>query len=320
MRVDSDKLAVGVDIGGTNVKLGVIDHKGQFIRFTNLPVIRDETGALSVDDIAGAIRELISDLDSSIEAIGICTPGNLDIERGLVELAVNLGWENVPLGAMLEDRLNRPVTIESDVVAGAVGEHQFGSVRGKSQFIYISLGTGIGGTYCINNEFIRTASGSLVHYGHMSMDVNGKACGCGNYGCLEQYASGSAIVSRVNLEREYKSTRLNDHLPPGQPVLNLKIIHKLAQEGDAYCQEVLLDAGTYLGVALVSITNLLGPGTIVIGGGASVIEQFYVERARRIVAERLKPYMRGRTEIVTAQFPHQAGVYGAAYKAMKSSH
>jgi glucokinase len=230
-----------------------------------------------------------------------------------------MGWENTPLGSILEKHLKLPVSIQSDVIAGACGEYHFGSARDKRSFLYISIGTGIGGAYFIDGKLLRTANEAILNIGHISVAVDGESCGCGNKGCLEQYISGSAIVRRVNREREGAATSLNEKRHPHESV-SLKEIYHAARSGDDYTQKVLLEAGTYLGAGIVNMINLFGPGTIVIGGGVSLLEDCLMERAREVVSQRVKSYLLDRTEIVAASHPQQAGILGAACAALEQKY
>lgn len=314
------EVTLGLDIGGTNLKAGVVDREGNMLLYSNTPVEHDSQGSVSIDSIAGSARKLLEQLPSTcrVVGVGISTPGLLDTEGGIVHYAINLGWSDCPLGPLLSEKLQLPFVLESDIAAAAVGEQRMGSAKNRNRFLFISIGTGIGACFYSDGAFLTSPLGPVMNIGHMSVDYQGIPCGCGNVGCLEKYVSSAAMVARAERERRFEPTLINEMLESGHR-MGVQAINQAALKGDPLSVRILSEAGVDLGGAIVNLVQLMGPGDIIVGGGVSLSREFFMESARRTVKNRLNSYYLKYLNIVNAEHPGKAGVYGAAALAFRFS-
>lgn len=191
---------IGIDVGGTNVKIALVDDNGKIIYSNSVPTYAKMGYEYTVNNIKQAIRDLMKETNtttSDIEGIGFDFPGQVDCKTGVVKLAPNIpGWVNVPIAQMIEDEFHIPTRIDNDVRCAALGELKFGAGKGCENFICITVGTGIGSGIVINGKVVRGATNAAGELGHIKLQMNGgPICGCGDTGCLEAFASGPAIVA-----------------------------------------------------------------------------------------------------------------------------
>ncbi len=309
-----DDLAIGVDIGGTNIKLGLIDEHGAMIDQLSLPVVRNEGGIADVSYISRTISDFIRThrVFSRLRGVGIACPGILDTRHGIVKFAVNLGWAHIELASLLQEHLQLPVRLESDAVAGAMGERYYGAGIDQPTFLYVCIGTGVGASLIIDNEFYKGGWGSVINIGHTSIIHNGLPCECGNKGCLEKYVSAPAVAQRVRNEiHAKKNSMLHEYI--NEPhALDSRLVYRAAEHGDAYAREVLKEAGRLLGISLVNCLHLFGIENMIIGGGFSQAGKYFLDPARQVVAERFEEHNGRKVSIVCASHPVTSGVLGAA--------
>jgi len=264
---------IGLDVGATKIAAGIGTTSGKILHRLTLPTIRKNPQHL-MEQITTVIQEL-KDFGMRGEhwkpkvGIGIC--GGVQFPSGVVSSPIALGWgQPVPLQETLSARSGLAVWVDNDVNAGAVGEMLWGGARGLKHFIYISVGTGVGGGIVINGEIYRGAHQAAGEIGHVTVDVHGRQCACGNWGCLEALAGGKslaeAVSEEIKISRLGTSPLLEAILHSGQEITT-KDIFKGGEEGDSYCQEVIAALGEYLAAAVASLTNLLDPEKIIIGGG-----------------------------------------------------
>jgi glucokinase len=208
------EFVLGLDIGGTRLKLGLMNRQGEICDFRIQPLPRKADGKADIDVIIESVAALIEEYKGRLKiiAVGVSTPGILDIDQGIVLLALNLGWMRLPIRQTFAQKLNMPVFVLNDAVAGAVGELRYGNAYGKSGFLYVSIGTGIGASLYVEGRFYKAGSSSTINLGHNSIIPEGHLCGCGNRGCLEKYVSGPALSERVRQERKHVAFRLNEQL------------------------------------------------------------------------------------------------------------
>lgn len=314
------EVTLGIDIGGTDVKIGMVDRQGNLLDFFSCPTVRDGHMVVSIDCFTGAVMEMIEKHRTSykVAGIGLSTPGILNVDKGIVHYAINLGWVEFPLANLLAEKVNLPVWIISDVSAGTLGEYHFGSARNHKGLLYISIGTGISASYLSDGTFFPTSNGTFLNIGHASIDYNGVPCNCGNKGCLENYVSSSAIVSRVIREKEHFIPEMS-HLFDELDRFGVSEIYEYANKGHQYSQKVLKEAGELLGVAIANLINIFGPALIVIGGGLSLAENYFIDSARNVAMSRLPETYSKKLVIVSATHPKHAGILGAAVHAFQKS-
>lgn len=316
------RFALAIDLGGTKVAAAIVREDGTIVSHIAHPTEAAKGGDWVLNRIKEATVEALesSKIDPSLlVGIGMGTPGVVDSERGIMlSEAINIpGWKGRNLKAELEQILGIPAFVENDANAAGLGEFVFGAGKGARSLIFVTLGTGIGGAVILNGELVRGASFAAGELGHISVDPNGPKCGCGNYGCIELFASGPAIAQRA---KEYvtrgASTKLSTIASPEE--LTAEHVAKAAQEGDLLAQSILTEAGKLLGVALAGVVNLLNPDRIVIGGGVAQAGDILLEPIRWEVKRRALPDTTKVLQIVPATLGTNAGVLGAAALVFRS--
>jgi glucokinase len=301
-------VAVGIDIGGTKLAAGLVAADG-----TVLERARKETPALDasaiIDAVADIVEELVGDqrVPVGVGAAGLIGPG------GSVRYAPNIDWVDYPLRSKLADRLAGPVTVDNDANTAAWAEYRCGAGRdAPTSMAMLTLGTGVGGGLVVHGRLVRGASGMAGELGHLIVSEGGHPCPCGNLGCLEAYASGTAIGL---LAREAVAAGTVAEASPlrSAGVLDGKAVTEAAQAGDADAIDVLAEAGRWLGVGIASIVNALEPEVVVIGGGAMQAGELILEPARSAAQDRLVGRAaRTLPPVVPAELGDAAGLVGAA--------
>lgn len=300
----------GVDIGGTTVKLGLFDVEGNLLDKWEIPTRTQDSGSHILPDIADSIRNKIDEkkIDEEVIAgVGVGAPGPIDSE-GVVHRAVNLGWETFSIKETLEGILHMPVMAGNDANVAALGEMWKGGGQGSNDLIVVTLGTGVGGGIIIGGKMLTGATGAGGEIGHIHVeDSETESCGCGNKGCLEQYASATGITRLAN--RKLKESDKDSILRQGE--VSAKTVFDAVKEKDALAMEVAEEFGKYLGDGLAAIAGVVNPEAIVIGGGVS--------KAGEILMDYIKPHyeknvFHGSKDVKfsLATLGNDAGIYGAA--------
>jgi glucokinase len=308
---------LAVDIGGTKIITAIIADDGQMVAKERHLTLADE-GVESVRDrLFTAIDSLLSrnDMESSqLSGISLAVAGAIDADRGLITVSPNLpGWCDVPLRDIIGERYEVDAFLVNDASAAVLGEHRFGAGRGVSHLIMLTLGTGIGGGIIINGEMYNGACGSAGEIGHMVIDVNGPECACGNRGCLEALASGTAVArDAIGRIRQGEKSSLVKMVGSKVEDITAEKVGAAARNGDPLALDVLTRAANYLGVGMANIVNIFNPEMIILGGGMAKLGDLLIDPARRVVADKAFPISARAVRIVTAQLGDEAGVYGAA--------
>lgn len=306
-------LTVGVDVGGTKVAAGVVDEQGRVLDRRGRP-----TPSMSPEETAEAIAGAVSSLRATyrVEAVGVGAAGFVDESRSTVLFAPNLAWRDEPLKKKVEGRLDLPVIVENDANAMAWGEARFGAGVGESSLVCITLGTGIGGGIIIDGALYRGRWGIGAEIGHFRVVPDGRRCGCGNRGCLEQYASGRALVAeardlaRVSPALAGRLLELSDGSP--ERINGPEVTHA-AREGDPAALECFRIVGGWLGQGMADLAAVLDPARFVLGGGVSEAGELMLEPARQAFAKALTG--RGHRHVAgirVAELGPDAGLVGAA--------
>lgn len=308
---------IGIDVGGTNVKIALVDGEGKIIYSNSVPTYAQMGYEYTVNNIKQAIRDLMKETNTDakeIEGIGFDFPGQVDYKTGVVKLAPNIpGWVNVPIAQMIEDEFHIPTRIDNDVRCAALGEMKFGAGKGCENFICITVGTGIGSGIVINGQLVRGAANAAGEIGHIKLQMkDGPICGCGDTGCLEAFASGPAIVAMAHdYLRGGKSTKFRE-MAGADGEITPYIVAKAAEAGDPVAKRIFEIVGTYIGMGLVSVINLLNPERVIIGGGVAAAGDLLLDPIRKTVKERTMVVAGNSVEIVPAQLGNSAGVIGAS--------
>lgn len=306
-------LACGIDVGGTKIAGGVVDDDGRV-----LEQLRVESPASDVEAIEDAIVDLVSRLAANhdITAVGIGAAGYIDKARSTVLFAPNLAWRNVDLRAELEPRVGLPVVVENDANAAAWGEFTYGAGHDVDDLLLVTVGTGVGGGLVLDGELYRGAFGVGAEIGHLRVVPGGRLCGCGNYGCFEQYASGTALVRNARdaaREGSLLAHTLLDLTGGDIDRIDGPIITDAAREGDQFALEQLAEIGRWLGEGIATLAAVLDPAVVAIGGGVSEADEMLLDPIRSAFASNLpgrghRPVL----EIRKATLGNRAGLIGAA--------
>lgn len=310
----ADKLVIATDLGGTNMRAATIDRQGRIHERIKQHTPKAEKASEIVSAIVGAVRECERRTDqhgAQISAVSVVVPGTVQIEQGVVIKAPNVpSLDGFRLAAALESELPWPAVLENDANAAAVGEMWMGAGRNRRTIICLTLGTGVGGGIILDGELWRGVDGSAGELGHIGIEpFGGVACTCGSRGCLEVYASATAIV---RMTREARPRYPKSPLHTSEE-LTAKGIYEQGVRGDELALEVFRRMGIYLGVGLASFINIFNPELIVIGGGVADGWDLFIDHAREQIAERAFPLPVRRAEIVRAERGDDAGLLGAAH-------
>lgn len=336
-------LMIGVDLGGTQVRAALVQDGKLLSRVGYLT--QDEDGFEAVmgriqEAIVQAARQAGVPLERVI-GIGIGAPGPLDSRTGILFAPPNLrGWSNVPLRQILYDKFGLPVYLGNDANLAGLGEHIYGAGRGVPDMIYVTVSTGIGGGVIIGGRVLEGVSGTAGEVGHMTIDVQGPRCNCGNIGCLEVLASGTAIARRaseameagqgegmlavahelaaqknpmVDLAGRSGLSPMSERAPlPAEVEVDAATVVEAARRGDKVAAEIMRIAAENVGVGMVNLIHLFNPALIVIGGGVSKAGPLLFEPVERIVRERAMEVPRQAVRIVQAELGENVGLLGAA--------
>ena len=308
---------LAIDLGGTKIIAAIISDKGQVMAREYYLTLAEEGPQAVIARVLSAIDHLLDsrNLDlSELHSISLAAAGAIDLDKGLVTLSPNLpGWYNIPLRDIVKDKYRVNTFLINDASAAAWGEHHFGVGRGVNNLILLTLGTGIGGGVIINGELYSGPCGSAGEIGHTTIDVNGPRCSCGNVGCLEMLASGTAVAQgAIRRISQGERSSLAEIVDGKVGNITAEAVGAAAKNGDSLALEVISKAATYLGAGMVNLVNIFNPEMIIIGGGMAPMGDLLLDTARKVVKERAFPLSAQAVRIVTAQLGDNAGVLGAA--------
>ncbi len=313
------RFIVGVDIGGTNVVVGCVAEDGsQLLGLHNEPTRPEEGADAVVSRIITLVKASIREAQSAnpaaeIAGVGIGAPGPLNTRTGIVLLTPNLGWVNMPLRQRIQDGVGLPAALDNDANCAVLGEWWRGAARGSNHVLGMTIGTGIGGGIVIDGRLFHGRSDAAGEVGHMTIDANGRRCKCGNYGCLEAYASGPAIAARaVESIQAGEDSSLPSYVNGSLDKISAQTVYDAAQKGDKLALEVVHDTAKFLGAGVANLINIFNPEVVVICGGVTLAGDNLFEPLRREVSRRaFKPAVEV-CRIVPGELVGTAGVYGAA--------
>jgi len=317
----SERPVIGIDLGGTKISTALVDTAGTIIAHDYRETHATEGQKAVIERMLDAARRVMVRAgvnQAQVAAAGIGAPGPLDVEAGVVVAPPNLpGWDRVPLRRLIESRLGITTFLENDANAAALGEYRFGAGRGVEHMIYVTASTGIGGGLILNGRLYHGASGMAGEIGHITIMPYGPLCGCGNRGCLEALASGTAIARQARERVAHGAPTLIADLAGGDPErVTAKLVAKAASQGDVEAQEILAEAMRYLGIGMANLVNLFNPQLIVIGGGLTNIGEMLFGPVQRAIDRRALPTLAQAVRVVRAELGDNAGVLGAAAVAL----
>lgn len=305
-------LTIGVDVGGTKIAAGVVDETGRIVARA-----RRESPATDSEAIEDAIAEMVAELsrDRTVQGIGVAAAGFIDAARSTVLFAPNLAWRDEPLKAELEGRTGLPVVVENDANAAAWGEFRFGGGVEVNDMLMVTVGTGVGGGIVAAGKLKRGAFGIAAEIGHMRVVPDGRPCPCGNHGCWEQYASGSALVRETHEAAavDPRAATLVERAGGRLEAITGPMVTDAAREGDVFARERLAVLGRWLGEGLASLAAVLDPAVVVVGGGVSASGDFLLGPLRLHFEKNLTGHdHRPVAAIRSAELGSDAGLVGAA--------
>jgi len=304
---------IGVDLGGTSAKIGVVDGEGKLLKHTEVPTYGEGPEPV-LQRVVEAARELTTQSGASwdqVVGIGMGLPGFLDLERGVIKRLTNLPWENVPIVERLETLCRRPVRIDNDANVAALGESWSGAGAGVDDMVAITLGTGVGGGVIAGGRLIHGISNAAGEIGHVCVEPGGARCGCGQRGCLETISSATGIVrlAREALEKG-ESTSLAETSQTGE--LTARDVFQAAERGDAVASRVVQTAVDALARVMAMVTVVLNPARFVIGGGVARAGDTLFQPLEHAYRKHVLPSAAEGVEIVPAKLGNNAGIIGAA--------
>ncbi len=317
------KWMVGVDLGGTNIVVGVLPMDGgdgELLGLRALPTEATRGAKFVVDRIAAMIDESIVEVTErfggareDVAGVGIGSPGPLDRRSGTVINTPNLGWRNFPLRDLISNAVGLPAVLDNDANCATYGEWWLGAGRNVDTLVGLTLGTGIGGGIVLDGEIFHGVSDAAGEIGHMTIDSTGRKCKCGNYGCLEAYASGPAIALRAVEGLEAGTESVLPELVGGRlEEVTAATVYEAVVLGDPYANEVMKETAKFLGAGVANIINMLNPEMVVIAGGVTRAGDHLFMPLRAEVRRRAFRSAEQACQIVSAQLQGTAGVIGAA--------
>ncbi|PYO80921.1 MAG: hypothetical protein DMD65_14275 [Gemmatimonadetes bacterium] len=309
------RYVVGIDIGGTNIVAGTVAEDGsEVLGLVSEPTLAEQGAEGVLSRIMKLARaSMAAARGKEIAGLGIGSPGPLDTTTGVVLLTPNLGWVNFPLRDRVAGVLGMPATLDNDANCAIFGEWWRGAARGASHVVGLTIGTGIGGGIVLAGRVYRGKSDIAGEIGHMTIDLNGRRCKCGNYGCLEAYASGPAIAARAieGIEAGADSS-LPRYVNGDLARITAQIVYEAAHDGDEYALEVVHDTAKFLGAGVANVVNIFNPEVVVICGGVTLAgDKLFLPLRSEVKRRAFKPAVEA-CRIVPGELTGTAGVYGAA--------
>jgi glucokinase len=312
---------VGVDLGGTNVRAGLLDRDGHVLADARAPALGMEGPPATLGQIIKVIAEAMDQGGAQprqVAGIGMGIPGRHRSEEGITIFSPNLaGWVNVQVTRPIREHFGLATYMLNDVKTATLGEHRFGAGRGKRHVVMITLGTGIGGGVISDGE-IRLGSGEgFSEVGHHIVDLNGPQCTCGSRGCWEAMAGRDAIIRRAVFKlQDGRHSLIGDRTGYDLSQITPALIDQAARDGDAVAREVWEETGTIVGVGLSNLIQLYNPEVVVVGGGIAQAGELILEPARRVVQSRARMVPAETAQIVPAALGEDAGIVGASVLVM----
>lgn len=323
-----EQFIVGIDLGGTNIAAGAMPTDGtREIAMRMAPTRAEEGSDAVVERIVRMVEDVIDQTRAETGAdrsdflgVGIGSPGPLDRLRGLVIVTPNLGWRDFPLRDEVGSRVNLPATLDNDANCATLGEWWCGAARGGRNVVGMTIGTGIGGGLILDGKLYHGASDAAGEIGHTTIDSTGRRCKCGNYGCLEAYASGPAIAERAREVLEGHTESILPAMVDGDVRrITAQTVFEASKKGDPVALEVVRDTAHFLGVGIATLINVFNPDIVVVAGGVTQAGEILFEPMRAEVRRRAFKSSVDACKIVPGALPLSAGVVGAVatFKAQK---
>ncbi len=310
------KYSIGIDLGGTKILIGLVEKEsGKVVSHIKKKTKKEKGPENIVRKMVEGVEELLEESGKSfteISSIGIGSAGQIDRKNGIIIGAPNLDCYNLNLKEILQNKFNIPVFVANDVEVATIGEQKFGAGKGCADFVCVFVGTGIGSAIVKNGHIIYGATGTAGELGHIIVDLNGRPCACGAHGCLEAYASRSAIETRIEgaLKKGRKSC-ISEYLEEGKAITS-SMIRKSIEREDELVTQCVSEASEYLSGGLASVINLINPELIILGGGLiEAVDYFYKQTIKKAKSKSL-PVPAEKIRFSKTILGDYSGVIGAA--------
>jgi len=308
-------IAIGIDIGGTSIKGAAVDSNGTVYEKFSMPFVKGEDGELTIRKLGEIVKEYIKahNLENKIVGIGIGSPGTLDVEHGIVNYANNLGWEDLHVADILHEIMPYPVRLTNDANAASLGEARYGAGKQYKTIIMLTLGTGVGGGIIIDGKLFEGNEAKGGELGHVVVQVDGEPCSCGRKGCLEAYASATALIRETKKTMRLNKRSLLWKVCPEIELVGGKTPFDAAKLGDQAANKIIDDYVKYLGEGILNFCNIFRPNVIVLSGGVANAGPFLFDKLNNYIKERNYGYkFTPEVRIVPAQLGYDSGKIGAA--------
>ena len=303
---------VGGDLGGTRFRIALADGEGRLLHRSGIATEASRGLEAVLETIKDSVRETIALAPGSVAQIAIAAPGPLDPWKGIIFRPPNLpGWDEVPLKQILEDAFGIPVSVGNDANLAAMAEWRFGAARGSMHVVYMTVSTGVGGGVIDNGKLLLGYGGGAAEVGHMTIDMDGPRCNCGNYGDVEALASGTAIARRAVEAIEAGAQSTIVEVAGGLDRVSAEHVVAAARQGDAVALRVMHRAGYCLGVGVANLMMVYDPQVIVLGGGVMNARDLLFDEMHRAIGERAMESFRERCRVTVAELGDDVGIYGA---------
>ncbi|MDK2824721.1 MAG: glucokinase [Clostridia bacterium] len=306
-----NKYILGIDVGGTNIKAGLVDYRGEIKDFQSMPTHKEKGPVCILNSIIELIRSYQNKV--LLTGIGIALPGSVNSQTGTCLYSPNLKWENIQISQRIKEATDLNVEIINDANAACLGEYFFGAGNKCGSLICLTIGTGIGSGFILDQKLFVGSSGFAPEAGHLVIKSDGPFCSCGGQGCLESFVSAPAIVRRTREKIERGTpTSLTSIENVNLEELTIKQIFEAAQLEDHLAKEIIMETKEYLSIGLANLVNIFNPQQIILGGGVIDIGNAILDGLEEKVKQSIYPTLRDPLKIENAMLGNQAGVVGAA--------
>ncbi|WP_261133969.1 ROK family protein [Bacillus sp. Marseille-Q3570] len=307
--------AIGLDIGGTNITGAIIRNTGEIHEKISIDTNPDTNADEVLERVYMMIEELMDKSKVPIDdvsGIGVATAGVIDSKENVIVFANNLHWRNVQIGRLIGDRFALPIKLTNDANAAAIAEWVWGGGKAYQNMIYITVSTGIGAGIISNGRLITGCDDSAGEFGHITINADGPLCVCGNKGCVERYASGTAIAEKVQNQLKTEPHRKTYFGYENERLITSKIVEEAADQGDELALNAFKEAGYYLGIGITNLINLFNPEVIILGGGVMKAQRFMLPAIQETINERGISALTKRVQLSISSLDQEGGVLGGA--------
>ena len=312
------KYVIGIDLGGTKISTALSDFEGNIVSNVVVPTKADEGEIPVLNRIISTIEEVIEKgkvTTGEIESIGIGSPGPLNANTGVIITTPNLPFKDFNVTKPIKEKFDLPVYLDNDANVATIGEFMFGAGKGKKNIVFFTVSTGVGGGAIVNGNIYRGSTCNALEIGHTTVAPNGPRCNCGNVGCLEAVASGTAIGKKG---QEATMTKVDTSLKQYDKVTSYEVFLE-ADKGDEVAKDIRDKALNYLGIGVANAVSIFDPEMVIIGGGVTQVGDVLFDRVRQVVKKRCFKVMSDNCQIVPAGLGTNAGVVGAVALAILES-